>query len=343
MKLDASEIKSRAQGNWDRILGSLAPQLAPALEHPSRHVRCPIHGGASDFRVFKNVAETGGGICTCGTWPDGFELLKAVNDWSFRQALEAVAEQVLGTMPTECKRAPTRTLAATKEDDAKIRNTLNRFWKSAKQSGREMEDVLWLYFYGRGLRTNPLTLLDVRYHPKAYYRDEGLTGDFPAMLAMVRDSDGSPVSIHRTYLTKTGKKAPVSCPKKLMRHVSDANLRGAAIRLAPAEKVLAVAEGIETSIAVMEMTGMPCWCVMNAGLMEHFVPPAEVEHLYVFADKDRPSEQHPKGHGLEAAEALATRLQDRIEITVALPPLPVPDGQKGIDWLDIVATLREKP
>jgi phage/plasmid primase-like uncharacterized protein len=342
MKIDVRDIKYRAAGRWDNILGALAPQLAPALDHPGKHCDCPIHGGRSDFRVFKDVAETGGGICTCGTWPDGFALLEAANGWNFSQTLKEVADFILGVSFLASKPPTVRRTEGLEKQDARIRSGLNRFWKSAQHGSEEMQKVLWQYFLRRGLRTPPLSLLDIRYHPSASYQDkDGCSGKYPAMLARVHDPKGNPVSIHRTYLTLDGHKAAVQFPKKLMAHVSTADMKGSAIRLAPAGKVLAVAEGIETSIAVMEMTGLPCWCVINAGLMAHFVPPEGVEHLHIFADKDSSSAQHPKGHGQEAAEFLASRVSEMdISVSVELPPIPVPTGQKGVDWLDVVARIR---
>jgi phage/plasmid primase-like uncharacterized protein len=343
MKIDAHDIKVRAAGRWDHILSALAPQLLPALNHPGRHTTCPIHGGKSDFRVYRDVAETGGGICTCGSWPDGFALLGACNDWLFPHTLQEVARFLLGPEPIVPVQSGPRGKPA-HQDSNIIRANLKRFWDSAQKSGQEMEEVLWLYFFRRGLRTSPLTLRDIRYHPQAFYHSDGAgVSKFPAMLACVRDLDGNPVSIHRTFLTKEGEKAPVEFPKKLM--PTAGCLKGAAIRLAPTGKDLAVAEGIETSIAVMEMTRMPCWCVLNAGLMAHFVPPPGVEHLHIFADRDRPSKQHPGGHGLESARALAKRIRESgsVEVSVALPPLPIPEGQKGVDWLDVVSGIRRKP
>ncbi|MBK8357477.1 MAG: toprim domain-containing protein [Comamonadaceae bacterium] len=52
--------------------------------------------------------------------------------------------------------------------------------------------------------------------------------------------------------------------------------------------MLAVAEGLETALAVMEGTKMPVWCAVNAYLLEHFYPPPGVSQILVFADKDRP-------------------------------------------------------
>jgi len=101
--------------------------------------------------------------------------------------------------------------------------------------------------------------------------------------------------------------------------------------------VLAVAEGLETALAVMEGTKMPVWCAVNAYLLEHFYPPPGVSQILVFADKDRPSAQHPRGHGQESARRLVQRLWERgIKASAIVPAGEIPAGQRSLDWLDIL-------
>jgi putative DNA primase/helicase len=103
---------------------------------------------------------------------------------------------------------------------------------------------------------------------------------------------------------------------------------------------LAVTEGIETALAVIEATGLPTWATGNAHLLETFVPPPGVRQVLVFADKDRPSRQHPSGHGQEAARGLVTRLWAMgIRAGAIAPGLDIPDGKKGVDWLDVFNRL----
>jgi putative DNA primase/helicase len=63
-----------------------------------------------------------------------------------------------------------------------------------------------------------------------YYADRRLVGRHPAILAQVTGQGGDAVTLHRTYLTVDGHKAPVDAPKKLMRHPSARQLTGGAIR-----------------------------------------------------------------------------------------------------------------
>ncbi len=87
------DVDREAKGRWLDVLEALAPLLQSALLKVGKHVPCPHHGGRDGFRLFKNATETGGGICnTCGAYPNGFKLLMWLNNWSFRQCLEAVGD-----------------------------------------------------------------------------------------------------------------------------------------------------------------------------------------------------------------------------------------------------------
>lgn len=93
---EADHVRNKARGAWVEILGRLAPQLGEALDRAPRHVDCPFpwHGGKKDFRLFQDAAETGGGICTCCTCHDGFELLMKINGWEFKDALKEVGDLI---------------------------------------------------------------------------------------------------------------------------------------------------------------------------------------------------------------------------------------------------------
>src|SRR5436305_1603037 len=89
LKTDA--IRAAASGRWINILGVLAPDLEPAIQKLGRHVPCPVHGGKDGFRLFRDAAQTGGGICaSCGPYSDGFALLMWLKGWDFPQCLQAV-------------------------------------------------------------------------------------------------------------------------------------------------------------------------------------------------------------------------------------------------------------
>jgi len=79
-------------------------------------------------------------------------------------------------------------------------------------------------------------------------------------------------------------------------------ISGCAIRLSEHQGRLAVAEGIETALAVHELTQIPAWATMNAGCMESLEVPAGVRELLVCADNDA------NFRGQKAAYTLANRM-----------------------------------
>jgi putative DNA primase/helicase len=129
------------------------------------------------------------------------------------------------------------------------------------------------------------------------------------------------VSLHRTYLTQDGHKANVPHPKKLM--PSPTTIKGAAVRLDIPGEMLAVAEGIETALAVRLSAGVPVWAAISTAGMAALVVPESVHLVVICADHD------PHGTGEQAARTLARRLlatQHRVKILRPAEP--------GTDWAD---------
>ncbi len=164
------------------------------------------------------------------------------------------------------------------------RDAIQRLWASSRDPTDSTAEPLRTYLSNRGLGTAVLDPGTLRFHPNLPYWENGQqTGHYPAMIARVTSPTGALVTLHRTYLTEDSTKAPVASPKKLMAYPADLSLAGAAIRLArpSPDRTLGLAEGIETALAVMLMTGEPTWAATSAGMMERFEPPPEVEHLTV--------------------------------------------------------------
>ncbi len=148
-----------------------------------------------------------------------------------------------------------------------------------------------------------------RFHPGLYYDGTHV----PGLVALMRDPVTSePVGIQRTYLTANSKKIE-------RRMLGSAGV----VMLSPSEVVtcgLGLAEGLETGLAVMTITGWrPVWAAMSAGAIRAFPVLAGVETLTIFADADA------AGHN--AAIECGRRLsREGIEVRVLAPP------QSGCDW-----------
>ena len=145
------------------------------------------------------------------------------------------------------------------------------------------------------------------------------------MLAIVEPSDaaraaGEQPALHRTYLNDRGGKADVSSPRKLLGRMPT----GAAIRLAPYQDKLGIAEGIETSLAASILFGMPVWAATNAALLQNWTPPRSLRSVTIFGDNDAGAT------GQAAAYILACRLKAKgVKAFVEIPP------SLDEDWADV--------
>ena len=156
------------------------------------------------------------------------------------------------------------------KDAAEVQSRIERTWCDSIPMSEGMPKPLFYYWKNRSilLKQDLLTKGDnVRFHPALPYYDEdedgkvAIAGEFPAMIAAIRDLDGNIITLHRTYLTPKGGKARVVCPRKMMPVPGNKTVTGAAIQLGglPADGVLGIAEGIETAMSVMRVYQMPTW------------------------------------------------------------------------------------
>lgn len=339
MRVDIADVKQAASGRWLSLLGTIAPSLSHALAKPGRHVSCPVHGGSDGFRLFRDAAHTGGGVCnTCGTFADGFDILSWVLGWPLPEAITAVATE-LGMAqggPPNYRNLPPPPPVYKGPDPEQTKQRLRELWAQAIPVESPDAYPLHLYLKRRGLTIQLLEgVKGVRFHPSLPYWQEGRNGifekvgNFPAMLAMILDREGKPASLHRTYITPEGHKANVESAKKITQ--SHMNIIGGCIPMGPVQETIDIAEGIETSLAVKRVMGVDVWPVISGSLMASFVPPRGVRSVVVWADKDR-SEA-----GMIAAKALKMRLwQIGIRCAIFVPSQEIPAGAKGLDWNDVL-------
>lgn len=324
-------LMDKASGNWGAIFEELAPPLAEALASPGEHVSCPVHGGQDGFRLFDHFNETGRGICnTCGPKNSGFAMLAWVRNYGFGDAVREVAQWLEKEgMRTEPRPVRQAYVPRPKVEPAIAFKRIAEVWKGSLPIKSSVAEA---YLVNRGIwKANvPATL---RVHPGLRYvhsKKKEFLGTFPCLLAPIRDKDNTLVSLHRIFLSPDGKKAPVPDAKKMMSPCKE--LRGSAIRLFPADgDTLGVTEGIETALAVHSITRMPVWSCISATLLELVDIPAHVKRVVVWADLDI-SER-----GLQAANTLADRLEKQgIICEICLPSEVIPEGEKGVDWLDVL-------
>lgn len=162
----------------------------------------------------------------------------------------------------------------------------------------------------------------VHFHPHVLYaRDWYL----PALVISMVNPEDQLVSLRRIYLAGDGSKAKVNTPKKQM--PLGRETAGSAHRLQKASDKLAVAEGIETAIAISHLTGYPVWAAGDAFKLETMFIPPTVNQVLICADNDE------NGRGKRAADALAQRIVSKHESVKVIMPT---HGKDFDDWYQLI-------
>jgi Toprim domain len=121
--------------------------------------------------------------------------------------------------------------------------------------------------------------------------------------------------VHVTFLERSGaltsfKKAAIDSSK-----LSLGQLRHGGVWLSPLDRIsvdLAVAEGIETALSVMQITRLPTVATLSAAGMQTFRWPPPIRRLWIAADND--------DAGIKAAKALLARaLRAGIQAEIKIP------------------------
>jgi putative DNA primase/helicase len=308
-------VKDRARGKWFGILTGIG--IDPSYLR-NEHGPCPLCGTGRDRWRWDDKSGDGTFYCNqCVPHAgSGVDLVMRFKGLSFHEAALLI-ESLIGRAPVEPQ--PVKPNNTPAKQQAR-KDFLNELWRFAKPVRRNDVVDRWLRNRGIELSIFPAVL---RCHPSVCYRGDPNTYH-PAMIAMVTDPSGKPVTIHKTHLTADGQKAPVADPRMFMPGTIPP---GSAVRLMPAGPKLAIAEGIETAMAVMKLFGLPCWAALDANKLERFEPPPNVEQLLIMADNDT------NGTGQTAAEKLAKRLSIKCEIHVP--------NQGETDWNDVWRSARK--
>lgn len=308
--LKSREVKAVSAGRWQAIYAELLPDVIPSHK---RHQPCPHCGGKDRFRLLPDWENAGAWICNqcCPEVSDGFGLIQRVLACGFREAVL----QVAGILALDgTKRLPARPLAVqpsagdpgkSAEQEKKLCALLARSVPLSESAPA----LAYLRQRGLGALINNHDLppgwraVDALHYWEHNNGKTTRVATTPALVGAVCDPGGKPVACHRTWITERGTKAALPHPRKLTTPVG-AGLTGGAVRLYPADdKELAVAEGIETSLAIrVILPGCPVWAAVSAHGLRSIRLPEHIDVVRIMTDKDR------SGAGQRAAQDLAERL-----------------------------------
>lgn len=201
------------------------------------------------------------------------------------------------------------------------RQALNDTWKHSQNPSIVLE-----YLTERGIPANIISVVkDLRGHKSLVYIGDNKDRMFrPAMLALIRNSKGEPISIHRTYVGIQPKEKKIMPPLE--------NITGGCVRLGEPDDTLVLAEGIETALAAWALTGYPAWATISAhGMAELKSIPMHVKKVIICADNDE------SFTGQAAAFTCAKTMKQKlmVETVVTMPKII------GYDMLDVLKELQD--
>ncbi|MBO0766999.1 MAG: hypothetical protein J2P50_20735 [Hyphomicrobiaceae bacterium] len=206
-----NSLRARTRGRWFAILATLGVDRRYLR---NKHGPCPACGGTDRFR-WDDKNGDGTFYCSqCGAG-SGVDLLMRVRRLSFRQAALLIEQAIFDTRSSFLGRDDLPA-APPQPSEAAIADAVNALWRRAEPL--RTGDPIDLWFRHRGIRL-PIPPASLRTAMRVRHRGPPLTF-YPAMLAQLTDPAGTPVTIHRTWLTQTGTKAPVDpvrmfCPGKV--------------------------------------------------------------------------------------------------------------------------------
>jgi putative DNA primase/helicase len=285
---------------------SIAAALGGRREGANWRCVCPVHGGRSlslsDGRGGRLLA-----YCHCGC--DFLDIIAELRD---RGLLDGSGD---GIRDDPDDRDFDREAAIRRQ-----RFMAAKIWAAAIPGERSPQ--LKRYLLSRGITVSPPASL--RWAAQVWHSTTRQTGiEYPAMISKVVNVDGELIAIHKTYLVTDGSEKICGIQDKECL----APVAGGAVRLAQfdPERPLIIGEGIENTMSLMQLRGLPGWSGLSAAGIRVLVLPRTVQRVLIGVDNDR------NGVGQAAARDAAWRWQEEgRDVRVALPPL-------GCDFNDVLA------
>jgi putative DNA primase/helicase len=232
--------------------------------------RCPVPGhgrGHGDKNPSLSVADS----------PDGKLLVRCFAGCGGRDVLAELRRRGLVDGPAKGLRrkfdrppyAPPKREAEPEPDERAI-----ELWRQAIPATGTLAER---YLRNRGIAI-PIPA-SLRFMPHVDYLPRI---GFPALIAAVQRPDRKIIAVQLTFLDPSGEgKAKVANPRKTL-----GKLGTGAIRLGLAGETLGLAEGTESALSAMQLSGVPVWATLGAQRLRRVSIPVNVRHLEIFGDRD---------------------------------------------------------
>jgi putative DNA primase/helicase len=267
--------------------------------------RCPAHNGNRSSLALRDTATGLAVKCFAGC-----------TRWQIMAELERRGLSIVRDDPEKAAAIA----EATADEKRRIANARDIWASSYLADATTQIDT---YFHGRGIvLPAPPT---IRICGMMYHAESGEKR--PAMAARIDHIERGHIGTHLTFLAIDGShKATIDPDRKMFGVVAGGAVRLAGIR--PGNWLL-IGEGIESTLAAMQLTELPGWAALSANGIESLVLPSEASKVMIAADNDE------NGRGAEAARLAAERwAKQGRQVRISMPP------EVGQDFNDVLLAMR---
>lgn len=325
---------------------------------------CPFHGESRPS--FHCEVRKGRYHCFgCGAAGNHFKFFMELDGVSFPRAVEMVAHLGGVQLPGGGEETPAEKRRREAAEQQRRAEASRKAAEQRREEEEKAENARWLWKSGQALAATlaetylngrSIELVDLRapVWPQSLRFHSGLLMPanqdipvefhrrrFPALIGAVQAPDRRVTAVWRIFLSAEGHALTNAEGKKIKLGFGPAS--GGAVRLGPVSETLRLAEGIETSLAVMALlqSEASVWATLSTSGMQNFQIPSGVRRLEIYADGDHHRLNKRTGDvmtppGIRAAETLQSRAR-AAGVEVGIYPSPAPD-----DWLDVWQTAKKK-
>jgi hypothetical protein len=243
-----------------------------------------------------------------------------VHCWAGCDPCEVLAElRRLGLLSNDRRDYPwyAKDRADDSHDRERRTEIARRIWNAAKDArGTPVER----YLRSRGIIVPPPLFL----RWMASCKHGPTEADLPALVGKVVNLDGELVAVHRIFLLPNGTGKAALDPQ--FQKMSLGPTAGGTVRLGLLDpnRALIVGEGIENTLSLMQLRGLPGWSAIGTSGLKSLVLPRAAIRVLIAVDHDR----HGKGEAA-AREAGERWLAEGREVRLAIPSAPG-------DWNDVL-------